>query len=149
MQNSPTFAVTVRAIIVDQTQLFIVKHNPKHSHRALPGGRLEPGETLEDGLTRELIEETSIHPEIGPLLFINQWVSPSIHRIEFFFWIHNAKDYHQANPSEASHGFEISEFGFRQADDPSLNLLPSFLGQRFPEILKLGENFPTEIVRSF
>ncbi len=148
MKTQPTFAVTVRAIIVDKGELFMVKHKPTHTYHALPGGRLEAGETLRDGLVRELIEETTIRPEVGPLLFINEWISLANHRVEFFFWIRNAADYHQANPAAASHGFEIAEAVFGNATDPKYGLLPSFLPQRFPHILELGEHYPTEMVQS-
>jgi ADP-ribose pyrophosphatase YjhB (NUDIX family) len=142
------FAVTVRALILDQNELLMVKHQPHHKYHALPGGRLEPGETLEDGLTRELIEETTIKPELGKLLFINQWVNATHHRVEFFFWVKNAHRFRQADPASASHGYEIASFTFGDAADPKFNLLPKFLQQRFPHLLELGENYPIELVRS-
>jgi 8-oxo-dGTP diphosphatase len=146
--SQPKFAVTVRAIIIDQGELFMVKHKPHHTYHALPGGRLEVGETLEAGLTRELIEETTVHPELGPLLFINQFINAEDHRVEFFFWVKNAAAYRQANPHAATHGHEISEFGFGDPTDPALNLLPQFLQRTFPEIARLGAAYPTELIHS-
>jgi ADP-ribose pyrophosphatase YjhB (NUDIX family) len=146
--SQPKFAVTVRALIIDRGELFMVKHKPHHTYHALPGGRLEIGETLEDGLTRELIEETTIRPELGPLLFINQFINDRDHRVEFFFWVKNAAAYRSANPQAATHGFEITSFGFGDPTDPKLNLLPEFLQKRFPRLLELGEGYPTELIRS-
>jgi 8-oxo-dGTP diphosphatase len=40
-------------------------------HWELPGGKIEPGETPEDCLARELLEECSIEAEIGELFAEN------------------------------------------------------------------------------
>ena len=101
MQTTPNFAVTVRAIIIDQGQLFMVKHDPKFDYYALAGGKLEIGETLEAAMARELMEETGIKAQVGHPLIVNEWVSPTNHRIEFFFWIRNAADFRHADPAKA------------------------------------------------
>jgi len=148
MQSAPQFAVTIRAIIVDQGQLLMVKHQPGHNYHALPGGRLEIGESLEHGLTRELLEETNVHAQIGRLLFINEWISHTHHRVEFFFWVKNPAAFRAANPHQATHGFEIAELIFGDAANPKLNILPTFLQKKFAQIVELGENYPTEMIRS-
>lgn len=56
---------SVRAVVLVGTQVLVV-HDP-HALHILPGGRREPGETLLDTLTREVLEETGW--ELGePLL---------------------------------------------------------------------------------
>ena len=35
---------------------------------SLPGGRIEPGESAEEAAAREVLEETGLEVEIGPLL---------------------------------------------------------------------------------
>lgn len=148
MERSISFAVTVRALIVDQGELLMVKHRPEHGYYALPGGKLEIGETLEDGLERELVEELNIKPEIGPLLFVNQWVGREHHRVEFFFLINNGSDYRKADLAKASHGFEIADLTFADAADPSYNLMPDFLRSRFARIVELGRDYPIELMTS-
>jgi ADP-ribose pyrophosphatase YjhB (NUDIX family) len=149
MSNAIDFGVTVRGLIVDQGELFMVKHDPSAIYHALPGGHLEPGETLTDGLIRELIEETDVQPEIGHLLFVNDWVSTTHHRVEFFFWIRNGHDYRRTDTTSASHGFEIASFAFGNAADPKFGLRPPFLQKKFPRIVELGEAYPTELIRSY
>lgn len=140
--------VTTRALIIDQGELLMCKLKPQHDWHCLPGGKLDPGETVEAGMIRELTEETAVKPELGKLAFINQFINDEHHRIEFFFLICNGADYRSLNHAGASHGFEIASFVFGNPADPDLKLLPEFIGRRFPELLDQGDNFQTEIVTS-
>jgi ADP-ribose pyrophosphatase YjhB (NUDIX family) len=146
--TTPQFDVTVRGLIIDQNELLMVTHTPDAPYHALPGGRLEPGETLENGLIRELTEETGITATIGPLLFVNQWLSPTHHRVEFFFWVYNGADFRHADPTSASHGFELASIIFGNAADPAFNLLPAFLQTEFPQLLKLGDRYTLRLINS-
>jgi len=47
--------------------------NTKSGCYQLPGGRLEPGETFEDGLHREIFEETGLKIESGEALLVGEW----------------------------------------------------------------------------
>jgi 8-oxo-dGTP diphosphatase len=44
------------------------KYEPLAGQWSLPGGRLELGETLEAGLAREMLEETGLVVEVGPVV---------------------------------------------------------------------------------
>jgi ADP-ribose pyrophosphatase YjhB (NUDIX family) len=147
MQNT-YFAVTCRALIIDKNELLMVRHNPKFDYLALPGGRLEVGEHVTDCLERELIEELGIRAQVGQLAFINDWVGPADHRVEFFFLVNNGADFRHADTSTSTHGYELAEIVFGDPTNPKFNLLPSFLRSKFPQILKLGNNYPTELIRS-
>ena len=62
--------VGVGAVIVDQGRVVLVKrrYEPLAGQWSLPGGRLELGETLEAGLAREMVEETGLVVEVGPVV---------------------------------------------------------------------------------
>ena len=62
--------VGVGAVIVDHGKVVLVKrkYEPLAGQWSLPGGRLELGETLEAGLAREMVEETGLVVEVGPVV---------------------------------------------------------------------------------
>jgi 8-oxo-dGTP pyrophosphatase MutT (NUDIX family) len=72
----------VRALVVDEAgRVFLVKHSYVSGWH-LPGGGVEPGETLLDALIRELREEGNIEPTGPPVLhglFFNHRVSRRDH----------------------------------------------------------------------
>lgn len=127
--------VNVRGIIVDNGKVFAVKHRMHtgqvSNYWATPGGGLDPGESLIDGLIREMIEETGIKPVVGKLLFIQQYVG--IRRtgekqegMELFYLIENTDDYKgDIDFSQASHGHELAEASF--VDPKTNDILPAFL----------------------
>ncbi|MEV0622888.1 NUDIX domain-containing protein [Nonomuraea sp. NPDC050404] len=58
------------AIIFDASdRLLLIKrgHPPGKGLWSVPGGRLEPGESDEAGLRREVLEETGLHVAVGRL----------------------------------------------------------------------------------
>ena len=130
--------VNVRGIIVsDQGEIFCQRLTARNSDGrnfwCTPGGGLELGESLLDGLRREMIEETGVKPEIGKLLIIEQFAESgeqSAHgpneQLEFFFLITNWQDYQHINLEQTSHGVEeVAECGF--VDPKTTRILPSYL----------------------
>ena len=130
--------VNVRGVIVnDKGELFCQRLTARNSDGrdfwCTPGGGLDLGEEITDGLKREMIEETGISPEIGSLLFIQQFAESgenSAHgpneQLEFFFHITNWQDYETINLEATSHGVaEIAECGF--VDPKTTHVLPAKL----------------------
>ncbi len=130
--------VNVRGIIVsDQGEIFcqqLTANDGKgRNFWCTPGGGLKRGESLLDGLRREMIEETGVKPEIGRLLFIQQFAESgeqSAHgpneQLEFFFLITNWQDYQHIDLEQTSHGVEeVAECGF--VDPKTTRILPSYL----------------------
>lgn len=60
----------VGAVIVDQGCVLLVKrgHAPLKGEWSLPGGAVELGETLEAAVAREVLEETGLIVEVGPVV---------------------------------------------------------------------------------
>ena len=62
--------VGVGAVIIQEGRVVLVKRRfePLAGQWSLPGGRLELGETLEAGLAREMLEETGLDVQVGPVV---------------------------------------------------------------------------------
>ena len=62
--------VGVGGVILRDGKVVLVKrkYEPLAGQWSLPGGRLELGETLEAGLAREMLEETGLTVEVGPVV---------------------------------------------------------------------------------
>jgi len=61
----------VGAVVTDgQGRLLMIKrgHEPGAGLWSIPGGRIEPGETDAEALVREMLEETGLAVEVGPLI---------------------------------------------------------------------------------
>jgi len=81
----------VAAIIKDKNQLLIAKRHSKDPLAGMwefPGGKLEPGETPEECLLREIREELRIEIEIGDFYDDNVYGhrDQAIHLL--FYWAH-------------------------------------------------------------
>jgi ADP-ribose pyrophosphatase YjhB (NUDIX family) len=62
--------VGVGAVILCDGKIVLVKrrHEPLAGQWSLPGGTLELGETLEAGVAREMLEETGLVVDVGPVI---------------------------------------------------------------------------------
>lgn len=122
--------IAVRGIVFEDGKLFAVKHKEKDGTEAnfwaIPGGGLDPGESLHDGLHREMIEEMGIAPRVGKLLFVQQYHIEKREFLEFFFHIENTDEYRAVDLSATTHGhIELSRCEF--IDPASEYVLPAFL----------------------
>lgn len=67
----------VRAIVVKDDKLLVMHRNKfGQEYYTLPGGGIDPGETGEQSLTRELAEETSVTVQNPRLVFVEEAGDP-------------------------------------------------------------------------
>ena len=67
----------VGAVIFNNEKVLLVKRGkePGYGKWSIPGGAVELGETLKEGLLREVNEETGLEVEIGGMVDVLDWVS--------------------------------------------------------------------------
>lgn len=68
-------------------EILLVKHSGLNNAGfwAPPGGGLEFGETVQEALIREFLEETGLAIEVGRFLFACEVIKTPLHAIELFF----------------------------------------------------------------
>jgi len=141
MEKEKKTLIKVRAIILHDEKLLAVKHPHDTSFAALPGGHLEWDEDLKECLSREMIEELGVKPEIGRMLYVNKYTQEdNKHYIEFFFEVKNGADYLNTENLSRSHAFEIAEIVWVSPTDDIL-IMPKSLGEDF----KAGKVISNEV----
>lgn len=84
--------VRVAGLLVEHGKLLLIKlHSPVSGSEIWtpPGGGVEFGESMEETLTREFLEETGLKVDVGGLLHINELIEQPFHAIELFFAVTN------------------------------------------------------------
>ena len=77
-----TPVIAVGGIVFDAAgRVLLVErgHPPGEGLWSIPGGRLERGETLAAGVARELVEETGLVVEVGPLVEVVERIADDHH----------------------------------------------------------------------
>ena len=82
--------VAVGAVVMHQEQILLIRRGkePAQGEWAIPGGRVELGETMREAATRETMEETGISIRPGKLVYYFETIQPDADgRIRFHYTI--------------------------------------------------------------
>ena len=77
--STSPYIVAVSGFIQNETgQVLLVRNEHRSNTYEMPGGRVEPGESMKDAVAREVLEETGIHAEIGEMVGVYQNVTTGV-----------------------------------------------------------------------
>lgn len=118
--------IRCRSLIIHDGKLLVVKHTGA-DYYCLPGGKLDPGETIDACVAREIFEELGIKPIIGQIAFFQDFGTDDKYSIDFFYTITNSQDFLDLTTTKASHAFELAEIHWLPLTDTTSKVLPSTL----------------------
>lgn len=142
--------ISVRGIVLHEGKLLCVRLKAYKEHLkrdnsywCLPGGGLDDGEALIDGVKREMVEETGVEARVGDLLYVQQFTHGEKDYLEFFFHITNTQDYLNIDLANSTHGeTEIEEIEF--IDPKTVRVLPEFLA--IENLAEQASGKPTKVI---
>ena len=127
--------INVRAIVWRDGKILAVKHKDddgsESEHWAVSGGGLDPLESLEDGVKREIMEELGLEIEVGKLLMVQQFNSKRDdfdEELEFLFQVEDSPMFDTIDLEKTTHGMEeLARVAF--VDPKEVFIKPTFLSE--------------------
>ncbi len=142
------FGIRVGAVIPRGDTLLLVRHQKPglDPYWVLPGGRLEPGESIPECAVREVSEETGLTGRFSGILHVSEFQKKGRHTIDVTALIEVAPDDQATLGSdpEVEDGAEPTLKELRWVNSKeldSIKLLPGFLVERL--VSGLRESWPT------
>lgn len=81
----------VCGICIENNSILLINHKGIGESGELwapPGGEINFGETIEEALKREFLEETNLSIEVRKFMAINEFFNAPFHAIELFYLVH-------------------------------------------------------------
>lgn len=88
-----TYNIRVYGLCIENGKILIIDEvHTGHKMTKFPGGGLEMGESIEDGLKREFMEEMGVEISVGEVFYVNPFLQVSAFRkneqlISLYYWV--------------------------------------------------------------
>jgi len=114
MSHNPAgFKIRVGVVVLDEQNRLLLARQNNRPFWVLPGGTLEPGETIGACAVREIKEEAGLDVTLGPLLFVSDFFPPKgLQVLDVVFLATLEGGQFQMETSE-----NLNEIGFYALDD--------------------------------
>lgn len=126
--------IRAQAICFDGRRILCVRHRKAgEEYWVLPGGHVEPGESLWEALVREMAEETRISARAGRLWAVNEFHGGGRHVLDIAFWLDEwAGEPALGNdPEGGGHEARLVDLAWiDQGDLERIGFRPGILGRR-------------------
>ena len=78
------FGIRVAAVVERDGSILLVRHQKpdREPYWVLPGGRLEPGETIPECVERELAEEAQLEVRFSGVLYVSEFMRDDRHTVD-------------------------------------------------------------------
>jgi 8-oxo-dGTP diphosphatase len=78
------FGIRVGTVVERNGALLLARHKKpdREPYWVLPGGRLEPGETIPECAERELLEETGLEGRFTGVLYVSEFMAENRHTVD-------------------------------------------------------------------
>ncbi|CAN5667663.1 NUDIX domain-containing protein [soil metagenome] len=131
------FGIRVGAVIERNGSVLLVRHQKpdREPYWVLPGGRLEPGETIPECAERELAEEAQLKVKFAEVLYVSEFLRDGRHTVDVTVRAaaDEADEAVLGSDPEVERGAEqtLTELRWVEFDDlNTIELLPSWVQDR-------------------
>lgn len=129
------FGVRVGAVVERDGALLLVRHEKpgREPYWVLPGGRLEPGETIPRCAEREVSEETGLDGRFAGLLYVSEFLREGRHTVDVTALVEAEGEAVLGSDPEVAPGSEPTLRELRWVGHKELRgitLLPGYLKER-------------------
>jgi 8-oxo-dGTP diphosphatase len=134
------YGISAGALIVRENQLLLVHHHQdgKYDFWLPPGESLVGEESIFDCARREAFEETGLQIDLGPIVYIQEFVEPGYHFCKFFILCTAFQGQITLAHLEPKEGFLVDARFFSQEQMSELTVFPERLKTGFWDELKTG-----------
>ena len=131
------FGIRVGAVVARDGALLLVRHQKpdRDPYWVLPGGRLEPGETIPECAEREISEETGLSASFRGVLYVSEFLREERHTVDITVRMapEGDEEAELGSDPEVAPGSEptLRELRWVKTDElPEIELLPAWIKAR-------------------